>query len=82
MAQLLPNYDEPLALNSWIFPKSNKNTWRKKKRDDIKRKMIMTHSVEHCGADEFNYEVVIQTQFLQAVIEVIWTNKQTTAVNF
>lgn len=32
----------------------------------------MTHSAEHCGADGFDYEVVIQTQFLQVLVEVIW----------
>lgn len=36
----------------------------------------MTHSAEHCGADGFNYEVVIRTQFLQALIEVICTDRQ------
>lgn len=39
----------------------------------------MTHPVEYCGADGFDNEVVIQTQFLQVLIEVIWiqiNNKQ------
>lgn len=41
---------------------------------------MMTHSVEHCGADGFDDEVVIQTQLLQVLVEVIWiqTNKQFT----
>ena len=40
----------------------------------------MTHSVEHCGADRFDYEVVIQAQFLQVLVEVICrqTNEQFT----
>jgi len=37
----------------------------------------MTHSVEHRGADRFDYEVVIQTQLLQVLVEVIWIQSQT-----
>ena len=36
----------------------------------------MTHPVEHCGADGFNNEVVVQTQFFQALVEVIWIHSQ------
>lgn len=32
----------------------------------------MTYPVEHCGADGFDNEVVIQTQFLQVLVKVIW----------
>ena len=56
---------------SRVFPKSNMNTERKAKQDDIKRKILMTHSVEHRRADGFHDEAVIQTQFLQVLIEVV-----------
>ena len=36
----------------------------------------MTHPAVHCGADGFDYEVVVQTQFFQALIEVIWIHSQ------
>lgn len=47
------------------------NTGRKAKQDDRKRKIRMTHSVKHCRADGFHDEAVIQTQFLQVLVEVI-----------
>lgn len=43
--------------------------------DEMKWKTVTTHSVEHCGADGFNYEVVIQTLFLKALVEVTWNWK-------
>lgn len=37
---------------------------------------MMTHSVEHCRADGSHNEAVIQAQFLQVLIEVIWIHNQ------
>lgn len=36
---------------------------------------MKTHSVEDCGADRFNNEAVIKTQFLQVLVEVIWESQ-------
>lgn len=37
---------------------------------------MRTHSVEHCCADGFDNQVVIQAQFLQVLVEVIWIHNK------
>lgn len=44
--------------------------------DDARHLLRRTHSVEHRGADGFHDEVVIHTQFLQVLVEVVWIQSE------